>query len=70
MPPDCQCLPCTLSRALIAWQAKHYLSTEGTVDQLGRFVSKAIADLPEYQGHPIGIAILDAINGEFPVRLH
>ena len=68
--PDCQCLPCTLDRALAAWKSKHFLSSEGMIDQLGRFVSKAISKLPEYEGQTIGVALMQELKDGTTERFH
>lgn len=67
---DCQCLPCTLRRALTAWQSTHFLSTEGMVDQLGVFVSRSISRMPEFRGRTIGFAILEECNDGATKRLN
>jgi len=71
MPTDsCQCLPCVLRRALLAWQSTHYLDSAGLMDQLGVFVIREITKRPEFKGRTLGIAILEEREDGTTERLH
>ena len=68
--PNCQCLPCVLRRALDTWRVNNYLDAEGTIDQLGKFVSEAISALPRFKGKTIGLAVLEELPDGSHERLH